>query len=161
MTPPPLTPGQVQFLASLNAGPAATLESLPAAERARWLEPHRPGFDRIIAREQARGLAPKPPAAPRPALPGTTAELWEHLPGAPPGWVVHAENDLVRDFNDPKFRPAYHQLAEAVWNGTIAPGKVVDAHRQAMNPGSRNRGAVFTHALKAHRVLWEGSRPEV
>jgi hypothetical protein len=159
VTPSPLTPGQEQFLASLDADQAATLGSLPARERARLLEPHRPGFDRIIAREQARGLAPKPPAAPPPPLPGTTAELWEHLPGAPPDWVVHAEGDLVRDFDDPKYRPAYRQLAEAVWNGTIDAWRVVDAHRQAMNPASRNRGAVFNHALKAHQVLWEGSRP--
>lgn len=158
-TPPALTPGQEQFLAFLGTDLAAEVDKLPAEERAALLEPHRGVFDRIIGKEQARSLGPKVPVTPPPAMPATTAELWDRLPGGPPDWIVHAANDLVRDLQDLRFRPAFQQLAESVWKGDIESWKVVDAHRQATNPGVVNRGALFNHALKNHGVLWDGSRP--
>jgi hypothetical protein len=92
-------------------------------------------------------------------MPASTAELWERLPGGPPGWVQHAANDLARDFADQKFRPAFEGLAKAVWEGKIDPAKVLDAYRQAMKPEIKKRGALFNTALKAHGVRWEGSSP--
>jgi hypothetical protein len=56
-------------------------------------------------------------------------------------------------------RPAFVELATSVWRGETAAVKVLEAIRQAMNPESKNRGAIFNHALKGQGIKWRGSRP--
>jgi hypothetical protein len=131
---------------------------LPEKDRVLVLEWVQHGVidDPIIGPELARMLGPKAPIAPPPPVP-PPAEMWEQLRGGPPAWIQIATDDLVRDFRDPKFRPAFEALATAVWRGDIEAWKVVDAHRQAMKPESEKPGAMFNHALRNHGILWPGS----
>ena len=154
--------GQARFLALLDPGQRQRFDALPAAQRAELLAPHRLGFDRIIAREQARKLSPRTPAAPPPPEPTLREELWEKLaePGAPREWTHRAADDLVRlggTRKDREMWPAFLQVAELVWRGALPPAEVLDAIRQGMK--GKNFGAVFNHVLQAKGVVWEGKRP--
>ena len=152
-----LSPGQRAFLAALTPPQRARFESLPAADRERMLAPHRPGFDRVCAREAARKLAPPPDAAPPPP-PVTTAALLERLPGGPAHWPQLAAEALARDFGTPSDRklwPAFLQVTTAVCAGQFPAAALLDAYRQGMNPQSKNRGAVFNTVLQRHGWKWD------
>jgi hypothetical protein len=158
---PPRTPSQEAWLASRAPEERQRFDSLPPKDQARLLAVHRDRVndDPIIVSDQASILRPKVRAAPAPTIPATTAELLEQLPGAPPHWIQLAVSGLMSDFNEtPKYRAALEKLANMVWSGEVEASKVVEAHRQAMGPKSKTRGAVFNTALRNQGIVWEGSR---
>jgi hypothetical protein len=147
---PPLTPGQEAFLASLDDVERAAFEAWPAARRAAALAAHAIGFDRVIAGEVYRQLGPPPP--PPSPLPPTEEELLEQLPGKPRAWAMQTAELLVKRFGSKKDRALwgeFNRIAESVRVGGLAAEHVINAYRQAMAPGIKNRGAKFWAALKA------------
>jgi len=113
--------------------------------------------DPIIAQELERILGPIAAAAAPMPVPMATVERWEQLPGKP-HLIEHAVLALMQDLDDRKYRNAFTTLAKWVCAGDVEASKVIDAHRQAMNDGVKNRGKVFAHALKAHGITWRKRR---
>ena len=103
---------------------------------------------RIMLAELPRSI---PVSLPNP--PATTQEAIQQLPRDSPGTMANVAERLCRDFGGAKDRQlwgAIHKLTGQVWRGEVAVDDVLDAYRQAMGPKAKNRGAVFTHALRAH-----------
>jgi hypothetical protein len=147
--PPALTPGQTGFLASLDAGHRTAFDALPAAKQAQILEPHRLGFDRVIASDAIRMLSPPPP--PPSPVPKTTAELLERLPGAPAAWSGQAAEALAQDFGlkeDRKLWGQFRLIAEAIRLERIDPAHAINAYHQAMKPGIKKPGGKFWAAFQ-------------
>ena len=119
----------------------------PLAELERLAE-----SDPIIAAELARRRAAQASAgAPPPAVPRSTRELLEKLPGSPPDWQTAAAEALVQDFGSEADRKLWSQLdkiAWLVWQRRIPVAPVLNAYDQAMRPEIRNRGAKFWAAFQ-------------
>jgi hypothetical protein len=145
-----LTPGQRDFLDGLDADRRARFEQLGSGRRSQLLAGFRFGPDRVAEQEARRSLSGPPPALP-PVPPGSTREMIERLPGGDPALVPSAAESLCLDFGGQRDRqlwPALRRLAEQVWRGEVPAEDVLEAYRQAMGPGARVRGAVFTKALR-------------
>jgi hypothetical protein len=144
-----LTPGQRDFLAGLDADRRARFDRLGPGRRSQLLAGFRFGPDRIAEEEAYRSLSAPPPASIPP--PASTREMIERLPGGDPALVPSAAEALCRDFGaarDRQLWPALRSLTEQVWRRELPAEDVLDAYRQAMGPGARVRGAVFTKALR-------------
>ena len=148
-----LTPGQLGFLARLDADRRATFDALSPGKQSALLKPHGPGFLADIADFQIRAeLGTVRPIEDVPPIPATMSELLEQLPGKPRSWTPKAAEALAQDFGGKKDRALWGEfarIAEAVRLGNLDPAPVVAAHRQAMAPGIERRGAKFWAALKA------------
>ena len=145
-----ITPGHREFVAALSDGQFERFAGLKPRARGLMLVPHTRAFDRHFAHCQVPELDREPPPPP-PPMPATTQEMLLALESGPASWAMHAAEMLCRDFGTPEDRKLWKALlhvTQAVWNGSFPGRLVADAHRQAMGPKSKNRGAVFNYALQ-------------
>ena len=102
--------------------------------------------DPVLMAEAERILRPRPSAPAVPA-PRTTGELMARIRECP-SYVPRLAQALAEDLGDHRSWRGLHKLCERAWRGEIPPEALADAYRQATGPKAKNRGAVFTHALK-------------
>jgi len=145
-------PGRVEFLTSLTEHQLAKFFSLSEAKQHQIVLPHMAGFQESLLELQGRELdGPLPKAAS--AIPETTEGLLAALPDSPPDWATRAAGALSLDFGsatDHLMWPEFHRVCAAVALKQFPAEHLLDAFRQAMNPKSKNRGAIFNTALKRH-----------
>jgi len=155
----PYTRGQIAWRDTLTGDQLARLDAIPSTARNLLLEPHRDGFDPspILAEHTRQALAPKCDASSVTLMPTTLDGVLPGLRGAPPHWALHAAEMLTRALDDRHSWRAHRKVAEAVWRGEFGDDKVLDSLRQAMKPGVKVRGAVFSTAMKNHGFRWEDS----
>jgi hypothetical protein len=71
-----------------------------------------------------------------------------------------AAEALVLEFGTDEDRnlwPAFLHVTQAVRDRVMPVEVLTDSYRQAMNPQTKNRGAVFNHALHTYGWRWESS----
>lgn len=130
-------------MVALTARETARLQEASPSTRERVLTWLATG-DPVLVAEARKRLRPPPEARPAPT---STAEMLARIRECP-SHVSRAAELLALDLDDRKSWAAYHARCRDVWEGRIEPEALVEAHRQAVGPQARNRGAVFMHALK-------------
>jgi hypothetical protein len=149
---PALTPGQREFVGTLDAGQRAALDQMSSAKRAAVLAPHVDGLDPILAQFQARAeLSQCSTGRSPPPLPSNTRELIQQLPRCGPEAVPTLAARLEQDFGRPEDRKLWGQfqkIAMATRGGSIDPAHVLKAYDHAMLPGVKKPGGYFWRALQ-------------
>jgi DNA-binding HxlR family transcriptional regulator len=160
--PPPATaagawapPKAQEFLDGLAPEQRARFEAMTGPKRDQLWGLFTRGLLTTLDRELSAGT----PLTLTPPEPATTAELIAGLTtrGAPRAWVAKAVSAVIWDFGGAKDQRMWHgfeRVFTAVWEGHFDARAAADAYRQAMNPKSENRGAVFNTALKRHGWVW-------
>jgi hypothetical protein len=129
-----LAPGQAEAVACLTAEERAGLAHATAEERAKFLEPHKLGFDRVIFGEQRRRF--RPPAPPPEVIPpdASVEELLETL-----GWgrdvtlPQRATRALMADIGDRGRSWSYiHGLVMEVWRRRRPVACLLEPYRRTM-----------------------------
>lgn len=151
-----LTPGQREAVAAMTEAERAQLAALKSGRRASLLAPFADRFEPKLFEVITRRELKPPKFLGRPEVTDrSTAGLVAAVADGDPRYVAALAESLVRDFGgqgDRRRWGAIHHLAQQLHGQAVAPEDLLDAHRQAMGPKSRNRGAVFTHALR--RTGW-------
>jgi hypothetical protein len=120
-------------------------------KRAELLAPHKDGFVAGIVPAQLADIRRLRPVDEPVPLPPTIEEMIAQLPGGDPSWDRKVAELLAQDFGTAKDRKLWTQferIALAVRIGRLDPAPVLNAYRQAMQDGIKNRGGKFWGALQ-------------
>lgn len=146
-----LPAGVVEFLDKIGPTRRTKLRGMSLGMRRLILSKHCDGFDegcwpvQLLMIDDAKAQKPT-------AKIETMEEFIRAIPGDA-GLLGKFAETLCQKFDGPGDRQRWGAMlafANQVHRREVEPDVVLDSFRQAMGPNAKNRGAVFTHALKAH-----------